>query len=195
MESRRRDANDGEHLPVDPQRLPDDIPALAESAPPVVVTEHDDAPASPHTIVIGIQQTSELRREAEDREIRTRNQRALTTFGHALVGDVRTKVAVRGDAGEDGLNALQVPKHRVAEDRVAGAGLTARYRPAARSGRHEVDESLRLWHVQRPQQGLIEDRENRDVRADAKRHRQHRNRRHDGRLEERPKGKSQFMHW
>ena len=101
---------------------------------------------------------------------------------------------MRGDAGEAGLRLLEVPEHRVAEDLVASARLAARIRARLGSRRLEVDQLLGVRHRQRAQQHLVEQRENRRIRANSKRQRQDRDQRDERRLEQGAQGKTEVGH-
>ena len=72
-------------------------------------------------------------------------------------------------AGEDGLYALEVAEHRVAEHDVALPSHVARLGARLRAGSREVDEPVRLENWKRPEQQLIEQREDGRVGADAER--------------------------
>ena len=66
------------------------------------------------------------------------------------------------------ISRSEVTEHLVAEDLVATARLAARGRARFGSGGGQVDELLRRLDRQGPQQNLIEEREDRRVRADSK---------------------------
>ena len=79
---------------------------------------------------------------------------------------------MRGDAGERRLHALEIAKHRIAENRIAAPRLPARRRAVARARRDEIYKPVGFVHRQRSKKRLVEDREDGDIRADAERHRQ-----------------------
>ena len=91
-------------------------------------------------------------------------------------------------------DSFEVSEHRVAEHLVAVPGLVARLGPRLGPWRRQVDEPGRLGHRQRPQQHLVEQREDRRVRADPERERDDRDRGDERGLEERPEGKFQVDH-
>ena len=91
---------------------------------------------------------------------------------------------MRGEAGEAGLRPFEVAKHRVAEDLVAAARLAARLRAGLRPGRRQVHQLFGVRHRQRPQQHLVEQRENRRIRANSERQRQDRDQGDERRLEQ-----------
>src|SRR5205823_13944894 len=99
-----------------------------------------------------------------------------------------------GESGEYRLAALEVPKHRVAEHHVAVSRLAARLRTGLGAGRCEVDEPGRIWHWERAQQDLVEQREHSGVGADPERERNDRDAGDERRLEEGAEGQRDVSH-
>ena len=90
--------------------------------------------------------------------------------------------------------ALEVAEHGIAEHVVTAAGVAARCRTLFGAGRAEVDEANRLRNGQRPEEHLVEQREDRGVRADAQRQRDDRDERDKRGPEEGAAGKLQVDH-
>jgi hypothetical protein len=101
---------------------------------------------------------------------------------------------VRGDPREDLLLSLEVAEHGVTEDRLAIAGLSARLRSRLGPGSSEVHQLTWLPNGQRPQERLLEERENGGIGADSQRERDDRNQGHERRLGEPPEGELQVVH-
>ena len=80
LEPPRRDADDGHGLAVDDERLVQDVAALVEPGPPVVVAEHHDVRLADRPVVALVQQPAERGLEAEDREVAARHQHARAPF-------------------------------------------------------------------------------------------------------------------
>jgi hypothetical protein len=99
-----------------------------------------------------------------------------------------------GETREHGLTLLQVSEHRVAENDVTVAGLIAGLHPGLGAGRTEIDELLGMIDRERPEQHLVEHREDRRVGADAECQGKDRDRRDEWGLEKRSEGELQVAH-
>jgi hypothetical protein len=109
-------------------------------------------------------------------------------------GQVRPEEDVGGDVREHGVRLLQIAEHQVAEDMLAVAGLVARVGSRFGTRGREIHELLRGRHRERPQQHLVEQREDRGVCADAQRERQDRHGGDKRCLEQPPDGQLQVGH-
>ena len=167
----------------------------AELGGPVGVAQHRDVAAADGEIVIDIEQTAERRLDTENRKVRARDVHALGVDGR-LAGhrDVDAEAAMRGETGKRRVGLFEVAEHRIAQHLVAVAGLIARVRAGLRPGRSEIDEARRVGDRQRPAKHLIEEREDRRVRANAECERQHGDDRHEWRLEQRPERELEILH-
>jgi hypothetical protein len=193
-EAARRDADDGHRVAVDRDDLADHRRVRAEPRLPVGVAEHGDEVRADGLVVGGGDQAAEVRLETESREVRARDHHPLAVERLPLEGEVRAERAVRDQPGEHGLLPLEVAVHRIAEDQVAVARLVARLRARLRSGRAEVDEPLRLGHGEGAEKHLVEEREDRRVRADAERQGEHGDGGDEGGLEQRTQRELQVPH-
>jgi hypothetical protein len=193
-EVRRRHADDGHRLAVDNDRLAEHAGIGAEVRLPVAVAQHGKKVPAHRPVVLGREQASQRRPEAEHREVRAGDEHPLAVQRLPAVGEVRAEGAVGGDTREHGLRALQVPKHRVAEHQLAVPCLVARLRAGLRARRAEVDEAPRLVRRQGAEQHLVEQREDRRVRPDPEGEREHRDGRHERRLAKRANGERQVAH-
>ena len=101
---------------------------------------------------------------------------------------------MRRDATEARAFRLEIAKHRIAEYFVAVAGVVHDCDPGFGSGRGEVDQPLRLAHRKRAEKHLVEHREDRRVRADAKRQRENGDDRHERRPKQRAEREPQVEH-
>ena len=173
VKPRRRDADDGHGVSVDGDRLVEDVRAPAHVALPVGVTQHDDLGPVHRAIVARSQQAAERRPQTEHGKVAARHEQALALRGLVAITQIDGEVAVRGDAGEDRLEALQVPEHGIAEHRRAFTHAAAGRRSGPRPGRHEIHQPARLGNRQGLEEQLVEQGEHRRVGADAERERQH----------------------
>ncbi len=194
VEPARRDADDGQALSVDDQRVVQDRRVEAEALLPVVEAEHDDARFADHAVVALREQPAEGRLHAKHREVAPRHEHARARQGLPLVGEVGPENAVRGQAGEDGLRLFEVTEHRVAEDLVAVARLVARVAARLGAGRREVHQLFRGTHRERPQQHLVEQREDGRRRPDPERQRDDGDHGDKGRAEQRAEGEFEVSH-
>ena len=142
----RRDADDRHRLAVHAQRLADNIRSSAEPPLPVVVTEDHDLSAARLPVVVGLQKAAERSRQPQYGKIRTGHKLGVAAFRGARIRDGCVEVAVRGNAGKRRLYPLEVAKHRIAENRIAGAGRTARDRSAPRARRDKIHEAIGLMN-------------------------------------------------
>jgi len=101
-----------------------------------------------------------------------RDHDAVRRLGLAVVGEIGAEPTVRGDAGEAGLQALEVAEHRVAEHLLAVAGLLARRGAGLGPGRAQVHQLAGRRHRQGPQQHLVEQREDGRIGANTQGQRQ-----------------------
>ena len=118
------------------------------------------------TVVPLGEKAAERRLNAQHGEVSARDQQSIAVHRLTAVRQVHAERPVRGDTGEHGLEPLEVPDHRVAEDRLAVAGLAARLRAGLRSGRTQVDQPPGFGHWQGAQEHLVEEREDGGIRPD-----------------------------
>ena len=190
----RRHADDGQRLAVDDDRVVEHVRVGAEARLPVRVAEHRHRRLADRAVVGRAEQPAERGLHAEHREVAARHEHALAAQRLAAVGEVGAEETVRRDAGERRLHPLEVPEHRVAEHGVAVAGLVARLRAGLRAGRREVDQPRGLLHRQRPQEELVEQREDGRVGPDPERQRDDGDDRDERALEERPERELEVQH-
>ena len=167
VERRRRHADNRQRLAVDDERLVDDIRVPVETRPPIVVAQHDDRRLAGGPVVGRANQPAKSGLHAEHPEVASRDERPFPAHRLAAVGEVGAEPDVRGQTGKRRLLPFEVAEHRVAEDLVAPAGLAARLRPRLRAGRRQVDQPRRFLDRQRPQEELLEEREDRGIGPDA----------------------------
>ena len=165
-----------------------------EPAQPVGMAQDGHVRFTDRPVVFRSDQAAQRRRQLEHREIAARHQHSRSAERLSLIGEVRAEDPMRRHAGEGRLHALEVAKHRVAEDFVAVARLIARMRARLGTGRRKVDQPIRLGHRQRLEEDLVETGKDRGVRADAERQRHNRDDRDERGLEERPEGELRVDH-
>src|SRR5687768_2486326 len=104
--------------------------------------------------------------------------------------DVRGHFPVRGNARERQLPAFEIAEQRIAEHRVAAAGIARRDASPLFAGSSKGDELLWLLNREPFQQSLSEHRENGGIRTDADCKRQHSRKTQDGCPAERADGRT-----
>ncbi len=166
VEARRRHADDRQRLAVDGERLADDTRIAGEVRLPVGVADHGDGRLARRAVVGRPEEPSERRVEAEHREVAAGDELRLAVDRLAVDREVRAEGAVQRDGREHRLLALEIAEHRVAEHLIAVARLVARRGARLGSGGSQVHEAGRGVHRHRPEQQLVEDREDCRVRAD-----------------------------
>ena len=194
VEPGRRDAHDGHGLSVDDQRLTEHARVSCEAALPVGVAQYDCARVTNDLVVRGRDQAAECRREPERRKVASRDEQSLAVDRLAVIGEVGAEHHMGRDAGKDLLRALEISEHRIAEDLFAVAGRPARRRPWLGPWRGQIDQRPRILDRQRPEQELVEQREDGGVRADSQGQRQDRHDGHERCFEQSAEGESQLSH-
>ena len=194
VEPSRRDADDREALPVDDQRVVQDARVEAEALLPVVVAEHGDARLADDAVVALAEHAAEGRLNAQQREVTPRDEHARTRQRLPLVGQIRAEDPVGGNPGEHRLHLLEIAEHRVAEDLVALARLVARVASGLGPRRREVHQLVGRLDRQRPQQHLVEQREDGGRRPDPERQRDDGDHGDKGCPEQRAEGEFQVTH-
>ena len=194
LEPARRHTDDGQSVPVHDQRLTEHRFVFLEPAAPVVVAEDHYLMGAGSAVVVGREEPPDRGLECQHREVLARDQDAPARLGLPAERDVGAKGAVRGNARKARLHALQIPKHRVAEGLLAIAGLVAGCRPRLGSRRPEVYEGVGLGHGERAQEDLVEQREDRRVRAEPESERHHRDQAHERGSREGPKRQPKIAH-
>ena len=144
-------------------------------------------------VVVRRQQAAERGLHPEHREVGAGDEHAVTVERLPVVREVGAEQPMRRDR-RHGLPALEVAEHRVAEDGFAVPRVVARVRARLGSGRQQAHQPLGLRHGQRSKQQLVEQREDRRVRADAERQRDDRDDRDEGSSAEGAKGQPQMAH-
>ena len=174
-EPRRRHADDGQWLAVHDEHVSDHVGRSIELRLPEVVTQDNHGMAADRLVDLRAEQSAGGRPQSQRREVRARDLRAPDRDGPVSIGDVGEEAPVRRERGEDGLLALEVTEHRVAEHVVASAGVVVATRPWLRSRAIEVDEPLGLDDGQRAQEELAVEGEDRRVgpNAQGERHDRH----------------------
>ncbi len=169
LEAPRRHADNRQRLSVDDELLVERVGICREPAQPVGMAQNGHMRFTDRPVVFRSDEAAQRRRQLEHREIAARHQHSRSAERLSLIGEVRAEDPMRGHAGEGRLHALEVAKHRVAEDLVAVARLIARVRAGLGTGRREVDQPIRLGHRQRLEEDLVETGKDRGVRADTER--------------------------
>ena len=164
-EIRRRDADDREVHAVEGDVLADDVRRVIETTAPEGVTDHRDRMCAQRAVVVGRQQSSELRFQLQHAKPLAADELYVRALRRAIrVGQPHPRNAAHGSetvaCGEAGTQLL--------EQRV---GLTLRDRQPRLVARH-VDV-LRLRNRHRLQQHGVGDREDGAVGADARGEREH----------------------
>ncbi len=185
FEAAGRHADDGEGRAVDDQRLVQHRRILAELRGPEAVAEHHHRMRAGGAIVGRAEHAADRGLHAERREVAARHLRALGAERLPARRHVGAEQSVRGQPAEHLLHPLEVAEHGIAEGVVAVAGLVARGPAGLRPWRAEVHQPRRVLHRQRPEQHVVEDREDRGVRADAEGNRPHGHGGHERRLRQR----------
>ena len=175
-----RDADDRERVSVELNRFADHVRAAAVFALPESITEDRDRPirtaAAP--IIVGREQAANLRRDAERVEEAAADEEPLRVARLAAGIQVEARVAVGADADQHLLVIADVLPLRVGQ-----RGVGAAYALEA-----ENHQPIRLVDRQRLEDQRVDQREDRDVGADAEGQREQRHAADDGRLPHLPDG-------
>ena len=194
VEAWRRHADNRHRLAVDDDGVTDDRRAGVETRAPVVVAEHHHGGLAGGLVVGRSDQPAQGRLQAEHLEVAAGHEHAVGVERLPAIRQVRAERPVRGHAREHGLRLLEIAEHRITEDRLRAAGVVARLGSRLRAGRRQVDQPPRVLHRQGPEQHLVEQREDRGIRANAK---PQRDDGHDGdewRSEQRPERELDALH-
>ncbi len=165
---RRHHADDGDAAAVELNGAADDGRIAGEAALPETVAQDRDRVVSLRTFIVG-ERAPDQRRDAERREEVGRDVHADDFFRRARSGQVDAVVVERRDPLE--CRRALAPADEVRRREHVGAA-----RPP-RVGFPHHDQASGIAERQRLEQHRVDDREDRRVRADAQRERQHRDRR------------------
>src|SRR5437764_14435939 len=181
-------------LPFTVSILPIHPRVRAEVRLPEPVREHDRRSSS--RFVIGSRnQTAERRPNLQGGKVAARYEESASRERVSSIAYIRANVPMAGDGAERGqLRVLQVAKHRVAQDVVARAGLTARCTSILRARSAEVHQSVGTGYGELLPHHAIEDRVDRRVGADAETEGECRDRSDERGATERPKGEPEVAH-
>ena len=187
-EAGRRHADDRHRQAVERDVAVQHAGIAGEAPHPVVVAQHRDRLSARRAIVVRREGAADLRAHAEDVEEVAGHELAVHALGLSA-GEQRQRRREAGDhAVEHRVLIPQVAVHRVRQGAVVE-------RPSPeRAGAVEHDELLGRLHRQHPQQHLVGEREDRGVRADAERQRQHDDDGEGRRLEEGAQGVAEIAH-
>ena len=166
-----RDADDGQRLPVDDDRLVQDGGVRAESARPVAVGEDGDRMGAGRAIVGRRQRPAERRHDAEHVERVPAHELSRGAFGRSARAHARVERKLGHESREDVAPRREIPVHRVRERR-----RDVRIAPAVpldRAVRAQQHELARVAHREQRQEHPIDEREDRRVGADSERERDH----------------------
>ena len=193
-EPRRRHADDGQRPVVHDENVPDHVRRSLELGLPEVVTQDHHGMAAERLVGLRAEQAAGGRPQAQGREVRARDLRPADADTPVPVRHVGQEALVRRERGEDGLPALEVAEHRIAEHVVASAGVVAAAGPRLRSRALEVDQAFGLGDRQGAQEELAVQREDRRVGPDAERQRHDGHARDERSLEEHAQRQSDVGH-
>ena len=163
-ESCRGDTDHGHRVVVDPDRLADDRRIACEPADPVVVAQDDDRVAHGDLIVLpGVEHAAERRLHAEQREVVARHHLRLHALGLVVDAD-RRRDQPPAQHFRERLRLLLVVL-------VDGVRVHARPHVAAVVAPLLVqhDQLLGILDRQLPEQHLVDQREDRRIRANPER--------------------------
>ncbi len=155
-------------MPVDVDRLVQNIGAAAQFVAPVAVAEDGHRVAGTGMVVLRRDGAAKERLEAEHGEIAAGNQQGASTDALAAEGEIGGDLAEACQPSHTLRVRLQATKHRVAEDVILVAGIVrgaaAVFKFVRRS---QQDQLFRPLHRQRCQHDLVQQRKNGGIGADA----------------------------
>ena len=164
VESRIRHAHDRHGMAVDGHRLVENAGIVGEVTRPIAVADNDYRVSTRCVIVFWHQHAADRGADAECAEEVARHQLGRSRLGIAAPTHrwLRTHSS---DHGREGcVPVAEVAVHRIGEDRL---GVVAGTRPGTGVVRVEQHQPFRIFHRQRPQHHLIQQRENRRVGSDS----------------------------
>jgi len=161
VEAALGDADHGERMTADANRLTHDIRPAAEARRPESVRQHHDRMAAPHAIVRLRQQPARERPHAQHVEVIAADDARGRASSGAVDHEVHGIGAFREEAREDLLAVAE------AEVRGIRPGHGACRPSVPHSGGIEQHELARMFDGQRFQQQLVDDAEDRRVGPDA----------------------------
>jgi hypothetical protein len=183
VESLLRDADDRERIVADDDLLADHVGIAGEARLPVAVADHGHRMRAARHVILRRQHAAERGLHAEHVEERSRHQLARRALRAALNAHGHGPVAAAEHTREHVVVIAEVDVVRIRE-RILIALPVAMKRSLAL----EQHQLLRILHGQQAQQGLIDQREDRRVGAEAQRDREHRDDGEDRRLAQRAQG-------
>ena len=108
-----RDADDLEVRAVDRQPLAEHVRIAGEAALPVVVTENDDGRLADLRLVLGHDEPSQRRLEAQHAEVSAGHEHAAAAVAGLLaIAQVRHEIRVGREPAESGVPSLEIAEHR-----------------------------------------------------------------------------------
>jgi hypothetical protein len=167
------DADDGVGLAVDPHGLADTLPVAAEVGLPERSREQSDMMVTP-AVFLGREEPSQQRAQAQDLEVLGRNEPHTDLLGF-LGRRRRAEVLPPGVVDDELLEGVALPSQ------VAGVQRRGPGRSAVPGG-EDPHQSVRVCKRERAEEDRVQHREDRGVRADSERERQHGDAREGGRL-------------
>ena len=159
-----RDADDRERVAVEVNRFSDHVRAAAILALPEAVTEdrHRSIRSAAAPVIVGREETPDVRRYAERVEEPPADEEALRVARLAAGVQVEARVAVGADADQHRLVIADVLPLRIGQRGVR----------AANALEPQDHQPIGLVHRQRLEDQRVDQREDRDIGADAQRQRQ-----------------------
>ena len=176
-EAVRHDANHGERRPVDRERPADDGRIAAEAAFPEPVGQHDHR--SRLDVLFSREAAADRRLRAQHGEVAAGGDLQQDLFGGVAVAPVHLREGERRHLGEHLVLRAQILVVQVRQREVARI---------ARVGHEHGRETAGLLDGNRPEQDRVDQAEDSGVGADAKRKRQHGDRREPRTLDEQTGG-------
>jgi hypothetical protein len=158
----RGDADDRERAPLHLEQAPDNARIAAEPPLPIAMADHRHGFAIP----LG-QRPAQDRVDAEHGVVITRDQLRQRELRFTVDTDMRVQERTEGRESR---------KHGAVRGEIRGGGGREREDVAARAALTKHDEVARVADGKRPQEHRVGQGEDRCVRADAERQRQHRDR-------------------
>src|SRR5713226_1127095 len=171
VKSRLRHPDNRHFVLVDQHSFPDDLPVAAKALPPEVIAQHHQRVAVRHTVILRRERAAQRSAHSQDTKVRPRNQFRRHTF---RLRAKRHAHRLRKPAEHPRKNfvvILKIAVHRV-RNRVPAPVV-----PVVPPPHGQQHQPLRILHWQQAQQHLVQQRENRRVRANPQRQSQRRHQR------------------
>ena len=167
VEAARRDADHGERVAVDLDRLAEDVVAAGEAPAPVVVAEDRERVAGDRVVVRRREEPADRGLHAQDLEVVARDELAVGALADILPADVHLREDPADHAVEAGCLVVEIAEQRPRQLGAVAEGAAVVFLAIG----VDLDQLGGPLHRQRPQRDLVQQGEHRGVGADAERDR------------------------